>query len=294
MRYLKFLAVAVCVVGAGALLASCGGGPATPESLVAEFRAVADAALEDIHKQADLPRANAITQQLAAMGPQAIDKLLDILAEPEADPRTKMLVTICVKPVLAKENMPRILSLTEASHNVNTRVNAAHIVGSFNDEALIAKVAELLKDPEPRVRMAVFQTQLLRGTPEALAMVDAMWADKETPLNDRVQLVVGLPEAKVGEHLKMFEEALRDVALVPQARLRAVSVLGRLGDATALAALEEAAAKDPDKNVKAEAQIAWEAAKSRLEATAAGAESPATAPVPAPTAEVAPAESPAS
>ena len=276
MKSLKLM----CLVALAGMLASCGGGGPTPESLVAEFQAVADAALEEVHKQADVGKAMNLAQQLAAMGPQATDKLLDILAQPDADPRTKMLVTISVKPVLAKENMARVIALTEASNNVNTRVNAAHIVGSFNDEALVARVGELLKDPEPRVRLAVFQTQLLRGTPEALAMLDAVWADATTPLNDKVQLVLGLPESHVAGHLKMFEAALGDATLDPQARVRALTVLGRLGEASGLAALEKAAASDPDPEVKAQAQMAWEAAKSRLEG---GTPVPVAVPSPTPT-----------
>lgn len=275
MKLAKVVALAMCLTGAGLLLPSCGNGAPTPDSLVAEFRAVADAAQKDIHKRPDLPRATAIAQQLAAMGPEATNKLLDILAEPDADPRTKMLVTMCVKPVLAVENYPRILALTEPSNEINTRVNAAHITGSFNDPTLIARTKELLKDPEPRVRMAAFQTQLMLGTPEALAEVETIWADPETPLNDRTQLVLGMPESAAVEHLKIFAEALADATLVSQARIRALTILGRFGDESALAALEKAAASDPDPNVRQEAQIAWEAAKSRLDATAVAVPAPA-------------------
>lgn len=275
MQYVYRLGLGLCLAGM-ITWAGCGGGADnSPEGLVAQFKAVADAALEDIHKQADMPKAIEITRQLAATGPGGIDKLLDVLADPATDPRTMMLVTICVKNVLTPENFPRLLALSGPENNVNTRVNAAHLVSSFQDEALTKRAKELLQDPEPRVRLAIFQTELLRGTPEALGMVDALWADPATPLNDRVQIVLGLPEQHVAAHLPIFREALPNDKLAPPARARAILVLGRHGSAEDLVLLETAAAKDPSPDNRQQAQVAWEAAKSRLDAAMAAGAAPA-------------------
>ena len=68
--------------------------------------------------------------------------------------------------------------------------------------------------------------------------------------------------------------------LDPQARGRALRLLGQFGDASSLAALEKAAKEDPDPELRKAAQQAWEAAKSRIESGGAPA-APAAAPAPA-------------
>jgi HEAT repeat protein len=293
MKYVLQAAL-VGILGLGCLGAGCSrpAAPvaATPEALVAQFKGIADAALKDVHKQADLQTATGIAQQLASQGPAAVNLLLDIMADPTANPRTKMLVTMCVQPVLMKENLARILELTDAKQEVNTRVNAAHLAASINDPELAKRAVELLQDPEPRVRLAVFNVQLMRGTPEALGMVETAWKDPATQPANRSQIVYGLPEREAGKFLPLLAEAVADTLLDPPARTRAITLLARLGDGSALPVLEKSAQSDPDPEVKKGAQMAWEALKSRLDATGGGAA--AAAPASAPVEAAAPAAAP--
>lgn len=298
----------LCVVLALAVvLGACGKKAGTPQNLAQEWKAVADAALKDSRKQADVGKAIGLAKQMAGTGPEGINPLLDILADPQENPRTKMLVTISITPVVAKENLVRIAELTDAKYEVNTRVNAAHLVASYNDESLNKRAMELLKDPEPRVRMAVLNMQLMRGVPEAIAAVEEAWKDPKLSAGERGQLVNGLPEKEAPKHLGLLAEALGNAQLDPQTRGRALRLLGQFGDASSLAAMEKAAKEDPDPEMRKAAQQAWEAAKSRLEAggtsvapatQAAGAatapETPAPeTPAPAAAAAAAPAGTPA-
>lgn len=284
MKYVLQAALVVSL-GLGCLGAGCSrpAAPvaATPEALVAQFKEIAEAALKDVHKQADLQTATGIAQQLGKQGPAAVNLLLDIMADPTANPRTKMLVTMCVQPVLMKENLARILELTDAKQEVNTRVNAAHLAASINDPDLAKRAVELLQDAEPRVRLAVFNVQLMRGTPEALGMVETAWKDPATQPANRSQIVYGLPEREAGKFLPLLSEAVADATLDPPARTRAITLLARLGDASALPVLEKSAQSDPDPEVKKGAQMAWEALKSRLDATGGAAPAPEPAAAPA-------------
>ena len=273
-------------------LAACGGKPAaTPQvdaaTLAAKFKDVADAAQQERYHQADVVQLGKISQALADLGPGGLDKLLELLSLPETHPRTKMLITMNVKSRLTQENMPRIVELTDAKYEVNTRVNAAYLVGSYNEPLLVPRSAELLKDPEPRVRMASFQVQLLRGTPEAMAMVDAIWNAPDTPIADKGQIVNSISEADAPKFMAIYANALSNPEFDPIARGRAITILGRIGGADALPALDKAAAEELDAGLKDQAKVAADALRSRLglpiaatpapaaETSAASAETPA-------------------
>lgn len=276
-------AVVALVLG----LAACGGKPAPTaapaaeaDALVAKFKEVADAAQQDKYRQADVGQLAKISDSLAALGPGGIDKLLDLMAMPDVHPRTKMFVTMNVKDRVMKENLPRLLELTQPTYEINTRVNAAHLVASYNEPLLVPRSLELLNDPEPRVRMASFQVLLLRGAPEALALVEKNWSAADTPAADKAQIVNGIPESEAPKYLSIYLAAAGDVTFDTVVRGRAISMLTRNGDASALPVLDKIITNpQDDPSMQMEARMAADALRSRLGLPLADTPAP---PVPAP------------
>lgn len=289
MLKVKTLARSLVILGMAACFVACGGKPAPAPgaapateaeatALVVKFKEIADAAQKDKYKQADVGQLSKITASLAQMGPGGIDKLLDLLAQADTHPRTKMLITMSVKDHIAKENLARLLELTDPSYEVNTRVNAAHLVGSYNEPLLLPRSMELLKDPEPRVRLATFQVQLLRGAPEALALVDEYWNAPDTPEADKGQIVNGIPEAEAAKHMPIYMSAAGNTLFDTVVRERAITMLGRHGDATALPVLDTIVANaGDDPGLQGQAKLAADALRSRLGQPAEASPTPAPA-----------------
>lgn len=288
MRNFRLVSAMAVVLMGGLLVSACGGKPGPEkqrEALVAEWKKLNDAMLADPKKDVDVSKVTQIAQQLASLGPTGIDPLLEILADPNSNPRTKMLVTMSLTTAMAKENMPKVIALTDAKYDVNTRVNAAHLVSIYGDPELEAVCDKLMEDPEIRVRLQIFHMRLMRQDPRALAVVDQIWADPDTPVADKMQIVQGLLERDAPQHMQIFLQAVPDPQIAPIARERAVTILGRLGDASAVPVLEKASQEDLDPKIKEVAKTALEALKARLdgsvnapaEAPAAPAETPAAA-----------------
>jgi len=238
--------------------------PATPEELVAEWKNIA--ANPGVRGELDIDGATVIGEALALQGPNGLDPIMDVLGDAAADPRTKMLAVMTIKPYIQKENVPRLIAMTGPEFDKITRANAGHLLGWLREPDAEARALELLDDADPWVRMAAFHVTLLRGEPKALAMVEAVWADADTLLQDRSQIVNGLPATKAPEHLHIFAEALDIEGLEPSALLRAITFLAQFGDSATVPTLEKAIEDARDPEFRAAAEEALAGLKSRLEA----------------------------
>jgi len=106
---------------------------------------------------------------------------------------------------------------------------------------------------------------IMKGDPEALGQIMPLWNDPEMSARDKTQLILMIPDAHVREYLDLFKTVMGDMSLEADARLRAVTVLGHVGDASVLEVLSAAAEKDTDNDVRELAKSARDAVNARLQ-----------------------------
>ena len=231
----------------------------TPEELMRLWRELPKAGADSL----DAVTATYIAQQLAASGPEGLKPLLDVLEDPEGDPVAKVLVVISLTPHLRPELAPRLLGMTAEGNETTSRACATHLLGLMNLPEVTARMRELLQDQERRVRLSAAIVMIMRQDPEVLARVAEFWNDPEVTPQERLQIVLSLPDSSLQQYLTLFAEAVVDAGMDAAGRRHALTVLGRLGDASVLPALQTCAEKDPEESLRLLAQQAIEAVQSR-------------------------------
>ncbi len=265
-----------CLIAAIALaLPACGGGGnATPtgnDALVQEWKELSKAGFQGLNAR----RGQEITAELAKSGTAGLSPILDALGDPQGDPVAKVLAVMCLTQYISPDMAPRLLEMTREGQETTSRACAAHLLGFVQTPEAKQRMKELALDKERRVMMEASLALLMNGDPDTLKRVPELWNDKETTERERTQLINVLPEAHARECLDIVKAAAQNADLEMPARIKAVTILGRIGDASVLDALNACAEKDPFPEIKSLAANAAEAVKARTQAPAAP---PATPP----------------
>lgn len=248
--------------------------PATPEELVRAWKELPKAGKDKM----DVPTALLLSQKLAAFGNTALTPLVDVIAEDKGDPVAKVLAVMCLTPLIREEYIPQLLPLTGPEHETTTRVCAISLLGSFGRPETLARMKELTNDPERRVRIVANFALIQHGEPEGLARIHQIWADPETTAMEREQLSLIIPEPEATKYLDIWKEAASGPGFDVPARQRAITLLARTGDPSAVETLRACAGKEQDQETRALAQSALEALQARLAGPADAANAPAPAP----------------
>ncbi len=266
MRAGGWLTVAVFVLGACPLLVLCGCGAqepiiqSAPVNYMEDWMALTKAGFSNL----DVQSAVAITQRLAESGPEGLNPILDVLGDPAGDPVAKILAVISLTSQINPAMQSRLIEFTQEGKETTTRACSAHLLGLLKTPEAEKRVKELYTDKERRVRVEASLMLIMKGDPEALGQIMPLWNDPAMSARDKTQLILMIPDAHVREHLDLFKTVMGDMSLEADARLRAVTVLGHLGDASVLEMLSAAAEKDTDNDVRELAKSALDAVKARL------------------------------
>jgi HEAT repeat protein len=250
------------------------------------YRQIASQGVDNL----DVASAHTIVQRLKET-PEGLDPLLDLLEDPNANPVAKVLTVISMAKEVTPEMAPRLIGMTQPSHETTTRACATHLLAHLKAPEAQTRVRELLSDSEHRVRAAaIMALGALQQDPEVIAQLPSMWAAPETTAADKDQILLMLPEEHVRQNLNVYKDALLDHSLEPKSRERLAVILGRVGNASVLDVLEKAAEEDPVDFVRVMARGAVGAIEAREAAAAATGAEPAAAPEPV--TEAAPAAAP--
>ncbi len=255
------------------ILWGCGSGPATPpppapeapEELVAQWTALATAGKDNL----DVQKAAEIAQKLAAQGPDKLIPLLDVLANKDADPYEKVMVVMTTMPAISQYHEAKLIELTGAQIDSVSRADAAHLLGVLQQRRLgtpqgLARLGELIDDPDRHVSSATILVMELAGSPEAIAKAVELWSSPEATPEERTSIVLNMPQRAVMQNTKLFAEAVLDTKLPADPRRRAIQDLGMVGDASVLDALRKCGETETDPVLKDLALAAADAVDSRV------------------------------
>lgn len=233
--------------------------PATAEELLRAWKELPKAGRDSM----DLQTASELTAQLAALGPEHLVALIDIIADPQSGAVAKVMAVICLTPYAGPDFVPRLMPLTETGQEVTTRACAVNLLSLLPQPEVLDKLRLLADDPERRVRLEALTALIKQGDTQPVARLDTFWKDPAATPQEREHMVLTVPETAAASYVGIFKEAVLDATLAPAARRHAAKMLGRFGGEGALDALRSCAEKDPDPDLRALAQSGVEAIQSR-------------------------------
>ena len=239
--------------------------PRSPEELMKCWLEVAQTATNTTYSA----ECREITEELAKHGPEALQPLLTIIGDKEQEPRIRVIAVTCLQGLVKPAMVDTLKQLTAADQEATTRACATHLLGSLPTKEVLDFLRTLTDDPERRVRFSA-----LRGL--ASAWDDAgreglakYFDDPEVTQEEREEIgvVFGISIKEDPLTLKVLSRVVQDMEITPSTRKLAIGVLGHMGDASVIPALESAAQNETDKDNAELAASAAEAIKERLEKT---------------------------
>ena len=232
------------------------------DKLVAEWLELAKASTRENPKIAETSE---VAGKLAGLGWAALAPLLDLMADPQSDPATKVLATLSIRENLTVEMVPRIIQMTQEGNEATTRACATDVLGFVREESAQRRLAELKNDKERRVRFLAYRGLVIQDVENMQAREDLqeLWRQPDATPEERGHIVLALINGPVLDSTWLLKEAVLDQEIAVQARLLAVRMLGRVGDEGCIEALTACLEKDPDEGVRAAAENAIASIKER-------------------------------
>lgn len=183
----------------------------------------------------------AITHQLLNTAPETLDKMVDLLIDPTTKPESKFMILDCLGFAQTPELQPRLLSLVEPQVDPVIRTQVTMILARSTDPKIVARVRELVNDPERRVKLAALSGLTETGDVESHAQLREYFFTEGLPPEHRARAVQALSVSPEKEDLKVFLEAVQQKDMAEPHRITAVKAIGRLADETAVSTLETVA-----------------------------------------------------
>ena len=203
----------------------------------------------------DVEKAIMLTSVLASQA-GGLTPMVALLGDETVPGEQKVFAIVCLtsqREALGSHE-ETLVSWTGSTYPSDTRKLATHVLGLLDSPSALAVMGELLEDPDRAVREAAMGV-LLSFHPETVSeRLLEFWNDPETSAAIRNQVVLGMPPHLVSQFLPVYAAAVVDGRLSEPARLRAVSVLGQLGNHEHIAVLEACIAEAPEEAVREHAR----------------------------------------
>lgn len=198
----------------------------------------------EARNELDPEEAMKIAEKLHAAGPEGLRLLLERLGSPEISDVARVNITAALSPWVGPEHRDVLLDLLKPERSQTIRGCAAHLLSalyyrSHQLPGLEQQVLALLQDPDSHVRMSTILALEILGHPRGVEEAVAAWKRGEGTPQERAQLLMGLPTELTQVHQDIVVEAALDARLPENARRHALDLLSKLGNASAVAALEE-------------------------------------------------------
>jgi HEAT repeat protein len=241
-----------------------GGATAPKEQLLAQWMEMAKSASRE---KPNIDEGAAIARQLATYGADALAPLYDVLADRASTPFAKALVTMSVSNVVDPKEGPRLLAMVKPENDPTTRTCATSLLAAVPGPEVDTALNELKTDTDRQVRFQALRALATRNPEGRKALAD-LWKLPDTTPEERASIVNVLSVGPAADSLGVFQDAVRDPTIHEQARELATQLLGRVGNASSIAALTECAEKDPSERVRNTAKTAIEAINTRMKQSA--------------------------
>jgi len=187
-----------------------------------------------------------VAYALANMGPRTLVPLIEYIGDPAVPERQRLFILQVVFPHLTPAYLDAIQALVE-SEDESVRIMGVAALGHIrSDEAV--RILEPLKDDErPRIRLAALSELVMNEDTEAREQLRSLYWEpaRLDPIPaDRVRLeivrvLVGDPTEA---DLPVLVDAMDDAYLATTHRAAIAQTLGRMGNASHVAVLEESLA----------------------------------------------------
>jgi len=207
----------------------------SPEELLEEWMAYAVAA--DM-KTPTGDRPFAITDQLAASSPTALIPCIELLGDPESTPDTKVFVLQCITVNMTPNYIPTIKPLL-SNENPDTRSCAYTLLGGIQDPSVPDLLTKGLEDDVPRVAFAALSGLAIQNVePQRTEFTGKYWDDKTT-LGQRLEILRVILKHPTANDLDILADFLTEPETSDKSRYLIAMVLGRIGTAEQIGALQK-------------------------------------------------------
>lgn len=193
---------------------------------------------------------------LLAKEEAGLQPMVALVADPAIPAQQKIFATICLttqRDQLAPFES-QLRAWTAPGQPLETRKFSTHLMGLLDSTSALETMNSLLEDPDRPVREAAMGVLLTFHPERVVDRIQPFWDEPETTPAIRDQVVLGMPPHLVEQFLGVYSDAVNDTTLSPTARMKAVSVLGQLGDEQHIDILETCISNDPDAAVQARAR----------------------------------------
>jgi len=210
---------------------------ASAADLITEWRALAE------NGEANLgnPRATTIGLELRRQGVEALNPVMDVLADPNSKPGAKALALTTLRTVLDPAMAPRLREMCKPDQDGTTRACATELLGRIPNPDTVAFLKQLQNDPEKRVRIAATIGLLANEDAEVRTHIAELYHQPDNTMQQRGALVLALADFAKPEDTPLLTEAVVDERYDAVTRQILISALGRVGDATAIEPLTKCA-----------------------------------------------------
>ncbi len=260
--------------------------PTDPQAMYDRWKAIVTNPAEN----AQSLEAFNLAAELSKSSPELVDKMVDLLVDPTTSQDSRYMIMTCLDAAYSPNLLPRMLTLVEPGVDPVIRTLVTINLTRLNDPQAQEKVRQLVNDPERRVKLAALSGLVEMGDQDSRKVLQEYYFTEGLPAEYRGRIVHVLSTMPQASEAPLYIAALQDGTVDEASRLLAVSAVGRMGEVSALPALEavanDAASPEELKKIAASAvNVIKEKAGQSSASTA-----PATEPTPAP--EPAPAETP--
>lgn len=258
----------------GDVASTADGAPSTGDESVDQKALVAqwaEAARQFKGLQSTAAPALEIARQLAAISPDALLPLVDVMGDPASGPYVSVLAVQCIAPHITPSYVEGLGPLLDPSHDQTVRACAATLLGEIDDARVETLLRKVLKDPERRVSFSA-QVGLARWGDEVIRQELRDWYAVPTSSIDEMDQVVRLLlESPQTGDLPVLGAAILSDVMLPPLKMEIALGLGRIGDGSVLDALREAQEKSSDEGFRRVAESAIAAIEEREKGKSTGA-----------------------
>lgn len=182
-----------------------------------------------------------LAADLKERAPDLIPQMVDLLLDPATQPESRFLILNSLEVAQTPELYPRLLDLTKPEVDPSVRTGVVIMLKTATEPTVVARIRELVNDPERRVKLAAMMVLSETGDKAVRAALQEYYFSDGLPAEHRSRIVQSLALTPEAGDLKVLTVALGDATLGEEARLVATGAIGRVGDPAGLDALDQIA-----------------------------------------------------
>ena len=233
-----------------------------------------------------------LVRDIAKDGPAALAPLYDVLADKASSPYAKAMAAMSLMAMPDASQVARVAAMTTPGNDFTTRVCATSILGAIMPSTEAdAALGALKNDTERQVRFQALRGLAMRSAEGGRKAFGDLYRQPDTTPAEKGDIVSALSFGPASDSITLFQDALKDMTVDESVRGLAAQLMGRAGNQSSIAPLNECIEKDPSQKVKDAAKLALDALNSRLKTPItdpAAPPAPAAAPPAPPAAPTAP------